>query len=273
MIHHFVLFLAATLMTFTACQSPTGQRQTEQSDTTRSVDTAAYRTTEYFQTSPYYQSRGDQYDTAYFRASYPTSDDTLFNALIMQSMAVKNRADLEQMGESFLADYDSYVEEAQQPELTHAWFQDIRGRVMLYTPTLLVISKTLIEYTGGAHGNFAELYDNYDLQTGKPLTLSDIVPAERNQEFIALAEARFRQVEGLAPDAPLTDHYFFDEGVFALPDNFAFDKEALAFQYNPYEIKAYAEGVTQFHIPYDQLKDLLTDKAQKFIQDIKVTHP
>lgn len=267
------LIVLLTLFTLIACQSPTGDRAAPLSDSISAVDTVPYRTTEYFQTSPYYQSRGDQYDTAYFRASYPTSDDTQFNALIMQSMAVKDRADLEHMGESFLADYDSYVEEAQQPELTHAWFQDIRGRVMLYTPTLLVISKTLIEYTGGAHGNFAELYDNYDLQTGKPLVLQDIVAADQQQKFIALAEARFREVEDLAPDTPLTDRYFFDEGVFALPDNFAFDKEGLAFQYNPYEIKAYAEGVTQFHIPYDQLKDLLTAKGQQFIQEIKTVHP
>lgn len=272
MIRNLILSLAVPFATFMACHSPSGQQQSDHSDSL-AIDTASYRITEYFQTSPYYQERGDRYDTAYFRAMYPLSKDTQFNALIMQSMAVKNRADLEQMGESFLADYDSYVEEAQQPELTHAWFQDIRSHVVLYTPKLLVISKTLIEYTGGAHGNYAELYDNYDVQTGKLLTLNDIVPSERQQELIALAEARFRQVEGLATDAPLTERYFFDEGQFSLPDNFAFNKEALAFQYNPYEIKAYAEGVTQFNIPYDQLKDLLTDKARKFIQEIQLVHP
>lgn len=273
MIRNLIIFFAVPFATFLSCQSPSGERQSDPQDSLADTDTATYRITEYFQTSPYYQTRGDRYDTAYFRAKYPLSKDTQFNALIMQSMAVKSRADLEHMGESFLADYDSYVEEAQQPELTHAWFQDIQSRVLLYTPKLLVISKTLIEYTGGAHGNYAELYDNYDVQTGKLLTLNDIVPTERQQEFIALAEARFRQVEGLAADAPLTERYFFDEGEFALPDNFAFNKDVLAFQYNPYEIKAYAEGVTQFHIPYDQLKDLLTDKARKFIEEIQQVHP
>lgn len=232
-------------------------------------DTTIYKITEFYQSSPYYQQREDGYDTSYYKVSYPVSDDSQFNALVMESLSVKDRAELEQSAEAFLADYDSYVEEANKPEFVHAWYQDIASRIILTTPRLLVVGNKLTEYSGGAHGNYAELFYNYDLQENKKLSINDVVATEKQQELIALAETRFREIEKLAPDAALTDKYFFDEGIFVLPDNFAFDRKGIVFQYNPYEIKPYADGVTRFEIPYEKVESLLTEKAKAFVAQIQ----
>ncbi|MCL8000973.1 RsiV family protein, partial [Brucella sp. 21LCYQ03] len=96
--------------------------------------------------------------------------------------------------------------------------------------------------------------------------------AERQQELINLGESHFRTTEGLAPNDPLSGRYFFDEGIFTLADNFAFSKTGLVFQYNPYEIKAWSEGVTRIEIPYKELKDLLTDQGRKIVAEIENTY-
>ncbi|WP_324288612.1 RsiV family protein [Pedobacter sp. SL55] len=55
---------------------------------------------------------------------------------------------------------------------------------------------------------------------------------------------------------PLEQKYFFTNGKFALPKSFYVSDKGLVFLYNPYEIKAYAEGVTELVIPFSELSGI-----------------
>ena len=50
--------------------------------------------------------------------------------------------------------------------------------------------------------------------------------------------------------------YFFNED-FDLPNNIGFNDEGIMFFYNVYDIASYADGITEFTVPYHTLEALL----------------
>jgi hypothetical protein len=101
-------------------------------------------------------------------------------------------------------------------------------------------------YLGGAHPNTARTYRSYDLQTGEPITLNAIFSPAALAEVEHLAEVDFRRARGVPPGASLEEEgFWFEEGQFALNDNWAIVDDGLLFYYNPYEVAAYAAGPTE----------------------------
>jgi hypothetical protein len=93
----------------------------------------------------------------------------------------------------------------------------------------------------------------------KRVKLEDLFEKGFDQKLLAIAEKQFRINEKLKPNEPLDDlhGYFFENAKFILNDNFTLTPKGLKFLYNVYEIKAYAFGVTELEIPYEDLKEIL----------------
>jgi hypothetical protein len=53
---------------------------------------------------------------------------------------------------------------------------------------------------------------------------------------------------------------YFDPNNFTLPENIGFDDDGLILLYNTYEIAPYSSGLTEIHIPFDEIDSLLTFK-------------
>ena len=79
----------------------------------------------------------------------------------------------------------------------------------------------------------------------------------------AIAEKIFMEQEELA-DNDFTN-YFFTDDVFALNENFLLKEKSILFLYNVYEIKSYAEGITNLEIPYTQIIHLMTPEARELL--------
>jgi len=109
--------------------------------------------------------------------------------------------------------------------------------------------------SGGAHGyNYTSGW-NFDLETGKRLTLEDIT--EDKEAFMAnIKEYVLELCKSDAYNSRLFPGY--EESIdFVLQDDlWYFDYEGITFIANPYEISAYAEGTLYFTIPYEALKGL-----------------
>ncbi|MBQ9984055.1 MAG: DUF3298 and DUF4163 domain-containing protein [Lachnospiraceae bacterium] len=109
--------------------------------------------------------------------------------------------------------------------------------------------------TGGAHGNNYSSGWNFDVETGKRLTIADI--AEDEETFMA-------QVKEYVLELCETDAYknrlfpeYKDSIDFVLQDDlWYFDYEGITFISNPYELSAYAEGTLYFTVPYNMLEGL-----------------
>ena len=119
-----------------------------------------------------------------------------------------------------------------------------------------VICMTLSSYTdtGGAHGNGQISFLNFNSQTGDLLKQKDII--KDVDGFKTLAETYFKNETKSRSDDESIEDYFFGKG-FQLPANIGFSDEGLVLLYNTYEIASYAQGVTEFTIPYSEAKPFL----------------
>jgi hypothetical protein len=53
-----------------------------------------------------------------------------------------------------------------------------------------------------------------------------------------------------------SENYFFGED-FKLPENIGFNDEGVIFLYNTYELSSYAQGITEFTIPYNEISKFI----------------
>jgi hypothetical protein len=113
-------------------------------------------------------------------------------------------------------------------------------------------------FLGGAHPNTVELFSNFDLKTGKELTLPDLFVNGYEDKLLTIAEKLFREQKKLSPEQNLDEADFtFENNKFALNNNFYISSEGIGFYYNPYEIAAYVYGPTELLIPFDKIKDII----------------
>lgn len=109
-------------------------------------------------------------------------------------------------------------------------------------------------YAGGAHGYTAHSGRNYDLRTGKELSLTDL--AEDGDAFLRAAADRLLEVCH-GPEYAMVG--FFDDPVEDLSsllrdNNWYFDGSGLTVIANAYEIAPYAAGTITFTLPYAWLE-------------------
>lgn len=120
-----------------------------------------------------------------------------------------------------------------------------------------VVSFGKNEYTsmGGMHGDTFVSGWNFDVNTGKKLTLDDI--AEDKDTFMAdVKDYVLELCESDAYNSRLFPEYEDSIDLILQDDLWFFDYEGITFISNPYELSAYAEGTLYFTIPYNELEGL-----------------
>lgn len=95
-------------------------------------------------------------------------------------------------------------------------------------------------YVGGAHGTTTIYAGTISRKTGKKLELSDIFP--KDKQAALHAELKNLVTQKLSPN----NQILFDA---LLTENFYLKEDGWHFVYNPYDIAAYAAGVTEVVIP------------------------
>ena len=183
--------------------------------------------------------------------------DTVFSSLTAKDGEEESYPSLEALMQAFIDDYRLLKQD--QPDYEHAWFLERKVFVLHNTPEILSTSLSERTFTGGAHGMSTVTFSNLDPRTGESIPLSDVLVDGYEAKLLPLAEARFREVRGIEDAVSLTDagFTFFDNGVFALTDNFAIGEDALTFYYNAYEVAPYALGSTEIVLRHDELNGLL----------------
>lgn len=204
-------------------------------------------------------------DTTTFQVNYPIFSDSKINDFIHFKLVVDSGKNaLEEMGEEFINDYDEYYA---QSTFKSKWFISKDDSVAVQTRNYIGFKSDYESYTGGAHGNYYTNFFNYDVEENKELVITDFI--NDYKRLLNLAESIFRKQENLSENQSLSEAYFFEKGVFSLPENFILNKNGLLFMYNIYEIKPYVSGHTELTIPYADLENMLTTKAKTIIAEIK----
>ncbi len=133
------------------------------------------------------------------------------------------------------------------------WDVNVSGEVVYNSENVITIAIDSYTFTGGAHGNSVITLLNFNPKTGALYSFDDIF---NNPTKVAeLAETYLEKELNISKNQN-TDDYFFDE-FFKMPENIGFSDEGIIFLYNTYEIAAYAQGVTEFTIPYSDISEFL----------------
>ncbi|MEC3879851.1 DUF3298 and DUF4163 domain-containing protein [Parapedobacter sp. 10938] len=250
-------------LAFTACQ-PNARKQ-DKANRGIEIDTLTYTYEDYIKYSKNLIKTSETTDTTFYAASYPVFHDSAANRFVRTALLGSDTTTVEEAASTFIGEFDRFYASDPFPRV---WTSESHAKVYSNTPSYLALAIHASSYTGGAHGNYATLFKHYDLQANEWLTLDDIVTPSFQNELTAVGERYFRTQENLGLDQPLEDAYFFDDGQFSLPDNFALEPDSMLFLYTIYEIKPYVYGETELRIPYTDIERLLTDRSKRIIAEL-----
>lgn len=233
------------------------------------TDTIVYSYKTYKDISSYLVENDDNIDTAYYQISYPHFVDSTLNKIIHPHILIDGEESVEMAAQSFIWGFNEFVEESSTQNIYFPWYKNVKSEVWTITPLLMTIATAVDEYTGGAHGNHYTIISNIDMQNKKKIEIKDIVEKEKITDLTKIAEIHFRKNENLADSVSLEKDFFFENGTFAINDNFGLTKSSLIIYYNEYEIRPYAEGPTLLEIPYSDIEKILNSTGKKYVNSIK----
>jgi Protein of unknown function (DUF3298). len=168
----------------------------------------------------------------------------------------KPPATLEELASMFIADYNSV------PEAMGLWEMERDVDVSFASEHLVTLTFRESGYTGGAHPFSGQRYVVFDVNSGKQLTLNDLLIAGYAERLNAAGEQAFRQARGLTAKASLEEAgFWFANDTFKINTNVGVLSNGLVFNFNPYEIAPYAMGPTEFTVSYDAINDLIPDTS------------
>ncbi|NNC50891.1 MAG: DUF3298 and DUF4163 domain-containing protein [Flaviramulus sp.] len=134
------------------------------------------------------------------------------------------------------------------PETSPPWEAQIDGEVLYQSPEIISVAITSYTNTGGAHGTLNISFENFNSQTGLPIT---------NLELFNDIDAFKKLAKSYLDKSIENKNILFDPLEFELPNNIAYSEEGLILLYNTYEIAPYTAGVIEFVIPFNKAKSLL----------------
>ena len=117
---------------------------------------------------------------------------------------------------------------------------------------MITIAVDSYTFSGGAHGNSTITLLNFDPNTGNLYQQDNLFNSTK--DFIQLVESAFKSE--IKSKNKNEEDYFFGQD-FKLPENVGFSDEGVIFLYNTYELASYAQGITEFTIPYSEISKYL----------------
>ncbi len=164
--------------------------------------------------------------------------------------------DFEGLVANFRDAYDGFRNEL--PEPSAPWHVSRKVAVLPAPPGVFSMSCQEFTFMGGAHPNALVRLASFDARTGKRLRMPDLLAAGSEDALRAAGEKAFRQVRQILDDLPINEAgFWFENGRFQVPENFAVTADGIQFVFNPYDVAPYVMGPTEFAVPYSDIRPLL----------------
>lgn len=121
---------------------------------------------------------------------------------------------------------------------------------------LLSVVLTNYQYAGGAHGSTIQTAHTFDLNTGRQLTLSDLMKSGSGYEKFLDEQIR-KEIDKRVNEGSLYE--FQDQPFKTLGEhpNFYLSDDGIVFYFQQYEYFPYVAGIQEFTISYDSVSDFL----------------
>ncbi len=143
--------------------------------------------------------------------------------------------------------------------------------VMRNDEIVLSVNCSYYDYEGGAHGMYGVSCNNYDVQTGEKLGLSEVILVTE-EEFKQMIITKLNEIAE-DPDQfwdleETLSHYKYEPKEYDPDDienyeigyNWYFGADGFHILFNPYDIAAYAYGSTDILFSYDECDGLINEK-------------
>jgi hypothetical protein len=128
----------------------------------------------------------------------------------------------------------------------------------------LCLQQSWSTFGGGAHGNYGTNYQNIDLKNIRILTLSDIVDTVTAKRALEkLLEKEFRKNFQFEVGEKLQDVLLVEK--ISPTENFMLTAKGIGFNYDPYEIAAYAYGPIFIYITFKEIQSYLKPEFKKLV--------
>lgn len=147
----------------------------------------------------------------------------------------------------FDSEYNEFKNDFEENALI--WEAIFDGEVIYQSAELICVAINGYTNTGGAHGNMNITLYNFDAQTGEIIEVKDLI--NNIDQFTDVVKSYFIEEIEEDGESEFADFFFGDE--FHLPANIGFTDEGLLILYNVYEIASYAQGITEFTIPFEEV--------------------
>ena len=146
--------------------------------------------------------------------------------------------------------------EASEMGLSLSVEQENKILVMYENDQHLTLANYNFAYTGGAHGNFVTTLATFNKQSGRKLTLNDVITPAGNKALPLILDRVARLQYSVKNNKPLDQNYFLVNTIKP-SENFYVTTTGIGFLYAPYEIKSFADGEVNLLVPFTALKPYL----------------
>jgi hypothetical protein len=160
---------------------------------------------------------------------------------------------------------EEFKEEAKNPEenaLARFFRHEIRSNEVVFNKGGLISFNVYAEnYIGGAHS--AHTLTNYviDVQRGTFITEDELFVDGFKDKLSQILIKNIAAKNGLDDPKQLEEIGFFDISKIVPNGNFLIDATGITYSFNEYEIAAYAAGIINVHVSFDEIKDILRKKV------------
>ena len=189
-------------------------------------------------------------------------------ALMSRLLNKSGERDLQTAAEKFAEDYTTSYKNTMLPLYNQdradttkkAWYEYhyiIEATTQPGTANTLTYLATIDYYEGGAHGINQLITFNFDIATGKQITLADLFAPGYETELKNTLLKALKSKTGLNSMNELKEAgYLYSMDIFP-SENFILNDETITFVYNPYEIAPYAVGSIELIITYSEVSKIL----------------
>ncbi|MCL5030199.1 MAG: DUF3298 and DUF4163 domain-containing protein [Bacteroidetes bacterium] len=175
-----------------------------------------------------------------------------------------------EMMNDFIERYKEFISDTSLPsDYKPMWQNSFTTNIIFNSDNILSLENTEFRFEGGAHPITFFNYKNYDLKTGKEISLNNLFKNDFIAELDKIGEKKFRETYNIKSDESFEKAgYFIGKEGFHLNNNFSILKTGLRFRFGEYEIGPYVLGAPSVFIPYADIKDLINPNGllAQFIQ-------
>ena len=160
-------------------------------------------------------------------------------------------ADLEELSERFVLDYQEAAEEfsAEPP-----WEAYVNESIYKTSDKLISIGIITEIFSGGAHGYKTLTFLNFNPGTGELYSKDELF----TPDFKDYVEEIFRREQNIPKEDNINSTgFWFENDTFHLPENIGFQDDKVILIYNSYEVAPYAAGDIYMQLPLEEVRPFL----------------